>query len=94
MHSVMTSIFIVIRDVFFKQFAKMVFVEYDYMVQQLASAAADPALCHAILPRAPIECPYGANAKGFDRANDLLAEDRVAVEDQILGRSLKREGFP
>ena len=31
--------------------------------------------------QAPIGCPYGANAKGFDRASNLSAEDRVAVED-------------
>jgi hypothetical protein len=48
----MCSIIVVVTDVLVHQPPQMAFIQHDRMVEQISTAACDPALSDAILPRA------------------------------------------
>ncbi len=46
------SVGIVVIDVFSKKTPQVLFIEYDYVIEQFSADAADPSFCDPILPRA------------------------------------------
>lgn len=79
----MRSIFMVVADVLIHQSPQMTLVQHDDMIEQVPTAAADPALCNTILPRAPEAGSFRLDAQCLDGTDDLLIEVRGSIEDQI-----------
>ena len=70
---------------------QMMPVKDDHMIEQLSSAATDPSLSDTILPRTAVSGAAWFDTHGLDVSYYLGAEDRVAVEYQILRRRVERE---
>jgi hypothetical protein len=68
-------------------------VQSDHVVEQLAAAAADPALRYSILPRTS---NGGSHSCDLHRANgglDFESVLRIVVEDEEPGNSIVRESL-
>ena len=89
----MRPVFVIVTDVLIHQAFQMAFIENDHMVEQIASAVANPALGNAILPRTSITCPLGLDAKHLHRIDQFLVELRAAIKDQITRRSIVRKSL-
>jgi hypothetical protein len=87
----MRSVLVVIADVLIHQTFQMAFVENDYMVEQIATAVANPALGDTVLPRTSITCPLGLDAKILDRVDDFFIELCAAIKDQVTRRRVVRK---
>lgn len=85
------SVLVVVTYVLVDEAFQMPFIEHDHMVKQIAAAVANPTLGHAVLPRALERRSDLFDSKNLDCLDDLGAEDRIAVVDQILWRSIVRE---
>ena len=70
---------------FAEQSSQTVFIEYDYVIYDLAFAGSDPALGSPVLPRAPVRRSFGRDAERSDRPRHVVWKDRVVVEDQVAG---------
>ena len=69
----------------------MALAEDNNMLEELASAAADPAFGHGILPWTTINRSGGLGAHGLDESHHGGTEDRVPIEDEMPGRGVERE---
>ncbi len=87
----MGSVLVVIADVLIHQPLPMASVQYDHMIEQIAAAVADEALGHTVLPRAAEAGSFGLDAEAADRFDDLSAEVRSTVEDQLFRSHIVRE---
>jgi hypothetical protein len=67
--------------------------EDEDVVKEFTPHGADEALRKAILPRAAVAGTNGLHAYRPERGYDVGTEGSVAVEDQVLGRSLEGEGL-
>ena len=74
-------IVVVIADILFHQTSHMPFVENDHMVVQIPTTVPDPALCDAILPRAPETGPLRLDAEAFHGVDHFLIEVGAAIKD-------------
>jgi len=83
----------VIRAVIPDQTTQMTGVEHNHLIQQLSSAACDPAFGNSILPRTSWTYAYGLNATGFEQIGHFPAklaitiENYIAIGDRIPGTS-------
>jgi len=64
-----------------------------HVVQQFPATAANPALCHAVLPRTPVGRSNRLAAEAFQHPRDVAAEFAIPIKDQVLGCTILREGF-
>ena len=64
-------------------------VKDDLMVELLSSTAANPSLSDTIFPRTVVSGAAWLDFHGLDESHHLGAEDRVAVEYQILRRRIE-----
>ena len=85
----MAAIFVVVVEVSAHKPDKMMPVKDDHVIEHLPSAAADPSFRDAILPGTAISGSTGFDTHGLDESDYLSAEDRIAVEYQILRRRVK-----
>lgn len=72
----------------------MVLVQHDDLREKLASAGSHPAFRDWVLPRTSRRSALAPDTEVRNGAFDSPAELRVAIEDQVPGRALEREGFP
>jgi len=88
------SVFVVVPNVFTHQAHQVAFIEHDHMVEQIAAATPDPALCYPILPRTPKTGLLGLGAEALHRLDHFAIETGAAVKDQIARRRIVGKGFP
>jgi hypothetical protein len=89
--SKMRSVVVVVADVPIHQAFEMAFIQNDHMVEQVAAAVADPALCHAVLPRTAETGSLRLDAEALHCLDHIAVEVRAAIKNQIVGRGVKRE---
>ena len=70
---------------------EMALAEDNSVLEELASAAADPAFGHRILPRTTISRSGRLDAHGLGGSHHGGTEDRVLIEDEMPGRGVVRE---
>ena len=85
----MAAIFVVVVEVRAYKPDKMLPVKDDHMIEHFPSAAADPSLRDAILPCTSVSGAAGFDTHGLDESDHLSAEDRIAVENQVLRYRVK-----
>ena len=90
----MGSIFMVVADVFIHQPFQMPPTYYDHVVEQVSSAATNPSLGDAVLPRTSVAGPFTMDAEALHRADHLLIEVRCPVEDQVTRERIVWKGLP
>jgi hypothetical protein len=92
--SKMRAILVIVADVLREQPFQMPFVHRNDLIQQIASAAFDPALRHTVLPRALEGGSDGLDLQGSHSRGNLKSILPVPVEDQKPGSRSERERFP
>ena len=90
----MSSVIVIVTDVLIQKAFQVTLIEDDHMVEQIPAAVADPALCNAILPRTSETSTLGLDAEALYSGNDLSAEVRTAIKDQIARRRFVRKCLP
>ena len=81
-----SAVLVVVADVIIHETLEMLLVQNNHMIEQVAAAAADPALGDAVLPRTPKTGPLGLDAEALDRFDHLRIEAGAAIKDQVAGR--------
>jgi hypothetical protein len=71
----------------------MVLVQSNDVVEQIPSAAADPALSNTVLPRAPDGSLRGDDLHGSNRGWNFQSILCIVIKDEELGGRLIREGL-
>ena len=92
--SKMRAVLVVVADILREQTFQMPFVHGNNVIQQVSSAAFDPTLRHAILPRTFESGPHGVYLQGPNCYWNLQPILRISIEDQKPGSGLKRKRFP
>jgi len=87
------AVVVVVREVIGEESLQMSLVQRNDLVEQFASAASDPTLRDAVLPRALDGGLHARDLHGSNRSRDFQSILRVVVKDEELGRGLIREGF-
>jgi hypothetical protein len=80
--SEMSSVFVVIADVFFQQPSQVSLVQNDHVVEQVSTHTSNLTLGDAVLPRTSKRGSYRLTAVLLDGPNDVSRALRVPVEDQ------------
>jgi hypothetical protein len=88
----MRAVLMVVANILREQSLEMAF-HRDNVVQQVSSAAFDPTLRYAILPRAFKGRSYWAHLHGSNDRRNLQPVLGIAVEDEKLSRQIKRKRF-
>ena len=90
----MRPILVVVGQVLAEQAAKMLVVENDDVVEQLAPNRPHESLGHSVLPRALVARTRGLERHRRDRGDHRRGEDRVPVEHQVsrAGRPASSKG--
>jgi hypothetical protein len=79
------AVIVVVREVIGDESLQMSLVQRNDMVKQFASAASDPTLRDAILPRALDGGLHARDLHGSNRSRDFESILRVVVKDEELG---------
>jgi hypothetical protein len=79
----MSSVFVVIVDVFRHQPFQMRLVEHDDMIEQVSAAAANPALGEPVLPRTAKAGSLRLDAEALHCVYDFVIEVGCTIEDQV-----------
>ena len=87
------AVVVVVREVIGEESLQMSLVQRNDMVEQFASAASDPTLRDAVLPRALDGGLHARDLHGSNRSRDFASILRVVVKDEELGGGLIRKGF-
>lgn len=87
------AVLVVVVDVRGEQPFQMRFVEGNHLIQQFATAAADPPLGNTILPRTTDGSPHGLDVHGANRVGHFDAILGIVVEEEKLGGRFIGEGF-
>jgi hypothetical protein len=89
----MRAVLVIVADIFGGPTFQMAFVHRKHVIQQSSSAAFDPTLRYAILPRTFEARSYRAHLQGSNGHGNLEAVLRIAVEDEKPRSQLKRKRF-
>ena len=84
----MATVFVVVADVGPYEANEMTLAEDDYVLEELSTTAADPALGRPVLPRAAVGDANRLCAHRLDELDYGGAEDRVAVKDEVSRRGI------
>jgi len=76
-----STVLVIVVDVIAHETLQMALVEHDDMVEQIAAAGANPAVGHAILPRAPNRSADRAYAQILNGLQNLTMERVLAIKD-------------
>jgi hypothetical protein len=87
------SVVMIIGHVFKEESLQMVLVQSNDVVEQIPSAAADPALSNTVLPRAPDGSLRGDDLHGSNRGWHFQSILCIVIKDEELGGRLLREGL-
>ena len=79
----MNAVFLMIVHVITDQSAKMLLVQRDHMIQNLAAATSDPALRRSVLPWRLNTGALRLEAGCLQEADHIGIEFRIVVEDDI-----------
>ena len=71
----------------------MVFIEFDDMIEQFATTAANEPFRDAILPRTSDASPFRLYTEALDCIDYIAREIRGPIKDQISGSAIVGEGF-
>jgi hypothetical protein len=71
----------------------MVLVEYDHMIEQFATTAANEPFRNAILPRASEAGPFRLDTEALNCIDYVTVEIRGPIKDQVFGSAIAGEGF-
>jgi len=82
----MATVLVIVSDVSSPESDEMALAQNYDVIEELAPTAADPALGGTVLPRATIRGANRLRAHGPYELDDRLAEDRVAVKDEVSRR--------
>jgi hypothetical protein len=85
------TVFVVVADIGTDEPNEMPFTENDDVLEELATAADDPALGGPVLPRTAIRDANWLRAHGLDELGHRGAEYRVAVKDEVSRRGVVRK---
>ena len=80
----MGAVVMIVADVLFHQTLQVTLIQDDYVVEQISSTAADPALGDTVLPRTSEAGSLWLDAQRLDCLDYLSIEVRGSIEDQIL----------
>ena len=89
----MRSVAMIVRDVLGQKPPEMAFVQGDDVVQQLTSAAANPAFRNTVLPGALDGGLEASNAHGANRRGNFQPVFRIVIEDEKPGSGLIGKRF-
>jgi hypothetical protein len=87
----MSPILVVVADVLIHQAFQMAFIENDHMVEQIATAVANPSFGNAVLQRTAEAGLLGLEAEVLYRYDHFFIEMRTAIKDQMSGSRVVRE---
>jgi hypothetical protein len=80
------TVLVVVADVRPDEANEMTLAEDHDVLEELSTAAADPALGGSVLPRTAVGDPNRLGAHGLDELDHGGAEYRVAVEEEVSRR--------
>ncbi len=89
----MSPVIAVIADELVHQPLQVAFIENDHMVEQIATACANPTLGHTILPWTAEAGALGLDIETLDCGDNLIVEIHAAIEDLIFRCGVVGEGF-
>lgn len=89
----MSSVFMIVVNVFVHQAFQMALVEHNHVVKQITTASADPAFGHAVLPGASDRGADRAYAQAFHGFQNLAMKCVLTIKDQISWRGIVRKGL-
>jgi hypothetical protein len=92
-HRKMCSIIVVLTDVLVHQSLQVAFIQNNHLVEQISTAASDPELNNAVLPRTSDAGSFWLDVQYLDGTDHLLIEISRSVEDQILWSRIVRKCF-
>ena len=90
---VMNAILLVIAHVISDQAAKVFFVQWDDMVEDLTAAAANPSFGGSVLPWCLNARPFWLRSGGLQEGNHIEVEDRIVIQNGVAIGSRFRKGF-
>jgi len=90
----MRSVLVIVTYVFSHESFQVSFVQYDHMVQQVSSATPNPTLGDPVLPGTTERSAHGLAAQGLARADHVIPEFRIVVEEEELLRRCIGPSFP
>jgi hypothetical protein len=83
----------VVADVVREKPEQVALIERDNVVEQVTSAAPNPALRDAFLLRGPKGSAFWRDRHGADRCKDVRSILGIAIQDENTGSRVIREGF-
>jgi hypothetical protein len=90
----MSSVFMIVADIIRKQTLQMLFVDCDYVIEQISATALNPTFSNAILPRTLVGGLNSADLHRPDSDWNFQATLGVTVEDEPAGRRIEWESSP
>src|SRR6266542_2927224 len=84
--SISTTIFVMIIHVGKDQPAEMLFIDRDYMIQDLPAATSDPAFGHSVLPGRLRARWFGLQPCCLQERHHLAVDFRLPIEDRVTIR--------
>jgi hypothetical protein len=78
----MSSVLVVIADVFIQQPTQVSAIQHDHVIKQIPSYATNPALRNSVLPGTSEGSAHRLESHCLHGRNGIGAELRVAIEDQ------------
>src|SRR5258708_10476043 len=89
----MSSVEVVIANVFRQQAFQVTLVERIHVIQKVATAASYPMFCHSILPWAAERSSDRSKPNGLRGLADRVSEFGITIQNQVLVLRVIREGF-
>ena len=90
----MSTVLVVVANVFGKQPLQMALVQNDHMIEQIPPATALPALGDSILPRTAERSANRLAAHGSNGRQDFRVEFGISIQDQVFGCGLVGKRLP
>jgi hypothetical protein len=87
------SVFVVVRQILTPKPSKVLFVQWDNVIHQLAASTADPPFSNSVLPRATQTRAYRFNAARLQKAENLITELRVSIQQDVTIRAGQRQSL-
>jgi hypothetical protein len=89
----MRSVVVIVGNVLGEESPQVLLVQRDYVVEQLAAAAADPTLRHSVLPRTSNGGPHSRDVHDTDGSAHFESILRIVVQYEELGNTSVGESF-
>lgn len=89
----MRSVLAVVANIFAHQPFQVPFIEYDDMIEQIFSTAANPAFGDAVLPWASEAGPFGLDAETLRGIDHFQIEVCSTIKDQVAGYRVVGKGL-